>query len=360
MSRPLDGGFSLGSVAIGGRLVLSPMAGVTDSAYRRICREMGAAIVFTELISADGLIRSNRRTSDYLHFTEGERPLGVQLFGADAAIIRRALDVVETVRPDIVDLNCGCPVPKVVKRGAGSALMNEPGKLREIVEALAKNSRHPITVKIRSGWDAEHRNAVEIARMLEGAGAAGIAVHGRTRSVGHSGTADWSIIAEVKNAVSIPVIGNGGVYAPADARRMLEETGCDAVMIARGALGNPWIFTQTMAELRGEPPPEPPSLAEKARVIRQHLAFLCEIKPPHVATREMRKHVGWYLAGMPYVARLRGMINTITEAEALDALLADLPGTLERFARERGEAFDARTAAASTVDRSTLAVGESA
>lgn len=359
MSRPLDGGFSIGPVAIGGRLVLSPMAGVTDSAYRRICREMGAAIVFTELISADGLIRANRRTSEYLHFVEGERPLGVQLFGGDAGVIRRALDVVETVSPDIVDLNCGCPVPKVVTRGAGSALMNEPEKLREIVEALSKNSKHPITVKIRSGWDAEHRNAVEIARMLEDAGAACVSVHGRTRSVGHSGKADWSIIAEVKNAVSIPVIGNGGVYAPADARRMLEETGCDAVMIARGALGNPWIFPQTLAELRGEPAPPPPDLAEKTRVIRQHLKFLCEIKPPVVATREMRKHVGWYLAGVPYVARIRAQINTITDARALDDLLADLPVRLEAFARERGESFDARLKGVS-VDRATLVSGESA
>ncbi len=359
MSRPLDGGFSIGSVPIGGRLVLSPMAGVTDSAYRRICREMGAALVFTELISADGLIRANRRTGEYLHFVEGERPLGVQLFGGDAAVIRRALDVVETVGPDIVDLNCGCPVPKVVKRGAGSALMNEPEKLREIVEALAKNSKHPITVKIRSGWDAQHRNAVEIARMLEDAGAACVSVHGRTRSVGHSGKADWGIIAEVKQAVKIPVIGNGGVYAPADARRMLEETGCDGVMIARGALGNPWIFPQTLAALRGEPAPRPPTLAEKAEVIRQHLRFACEIKPPHVATRELRKHVGWYLAGVPYVARIRAMINTIAEAEQLDALLAELPERLAAFARERGEHFDAQAHTAE-VDRASLVAGESA
>jgi tRNA-dihydrouridine synthase B len=331
----LTGGFQIGHVSVGGRLVLSPMAGVTDSAFRRICREMGAAIVFTELISADGLIRANRRTLEYLTFHESERPIGVQLFGADADTIRRALDVVEAARPDIVDLNCGCPVPKVVKRGAGSALMNDPPRLRAIVSALARGSRCPITVKIRSGWDAEHVNAPEIARMLEDAGAACVAVHGRTRSVGHSGKADWSIIGEVKRAVTIPVIGNGGVYEPPDARRMLEETGCDAVMVARGALGNPWTFARMNAVLAGEAPPSPPDVEERSRVLQRHFAYLREIRPDQVAVREIRKHVGWYLTGLPYAGRVRQQVNSLTDAEAMDALFVSLPDILTQRPYDR-------------------------
>lgn len=334
----LASGFRIGHVAVEGRLVLSPMAGVTDSAFRRVCREFGASLVFTELISSDGLIRRNRRTMEYLQFVASERPLGVQLFGSDPDVIRAALDVVAESGPDIVDLNCGCPVPKVVKRGAGSALMNDPPRLRAIVAALARNAAQPITVKIRSGWDAEHQNAPEVARMLEDAGAACVAVHGRTRSVGHGGQADWSMISAVKRAVSIPVIGNGGVYTAADARRMLEETGCDAVMVARGALGNPWIFEQATALLCGRDRPAEPTTEERARVLVRHFRYLCEIRPGDVAVREMRKHVGWYLTGQPNAARIRQEVMRIADPAALEERLATLPGALTLPPRTAGAA----------------------
>ena len=311
----------IGNLAIAGPVVLAPMAGVTDQPFRLLCREMGASLVFTEMVSADGLVRGNPGTERLVYFEEAERPIGVQLFGSDAEVMARGAEQVADRGFDLIDLNFGCPVKKVVKRNAGSSLMRDPEHLAEITEAVVRAVELPVTVKIRSGWSAGEINAVQVARMAQEAGAKAISVHPRTQKMGFSGRANWETIAQVKAALSIPVIGSGDVRTPEDARRMLEDTGCDLVMIGRGALGNPWIFRRTDRFLRtGEHVPEPNLRARMAVCVR-HLRMKVIEHGEYVGVREMRKHVGWYTKGLEKSAELRREVFQLERAEDVERTL---------------------------------------
>ena len=311
----------IGNLAIAGPVVLAPMAGVTDQPFRLLCREMGASLVFTEMVSADGLVRGNPGTERLVYVEEAERPIGVQLFGSDAEVMARGAEQVADRGFDLIDLNFGCPVKKVVKRNAGSSLMRDPEHLAEITEAVVRAVELPVTVKIRSGWSAGEINAVQVARMAQEAGAKAISVHPRTQKMGFSGRANWETIAQVKAALSIPVIGSGDVRTPEDARRMLEDTGCDLVMIGRGALGNPWILRRTDRFLRtGEHVPEPNLRARMAVCVR-HLRMKVIEHGEYVGVREMRKHVGWYTKGLEKSAELRREVFQLERAEDVERTL---------------------------------------
>ncbi len=309
-------------VQLDGKAVLAPMAGVSDGPFRRLCRSHGAALVFTEMVSANGLVRGNARSWDYLHFQEAERPIGVQLFGADPALVAEAVARVETLHPDFIDLNFGCPVPKVVRQGAGAALLKDAARMAAVCRAAVNAATVPVTAKIRSGWqDATH--ATDIARLLVDCGVAAITVHARTRSAMFSSPADWRVIAQVKEAVQVPVIGNGDVIDAQSARQMIEQTGCDLVMVGRGALGNPFIFSHINAVLAGREEPESPSAAERIAVCLQHLELAAAELPDPVAVVRMRKHLGWYLKRIPGTKALRSHVMTLkTVAEVRSALSA--------------------------------------
>ncbi|NPV51934.1 MAG: tRNA dihydrouridine synthase DusB [Firmicutes bacterium] len=316
--------FSIAGVQIQNPLVLAPMAGVTDLPTRLIAREMGCALVYTEMISDKALVFGNRRTLEMLSLSNQERPVAVQLFGSEPGVMAEAASIVRELEPDIIDINMGCPTPKIVKNGEGVALMRKPGLAAAIVEAVVRAAGGiPVSVKMRKGWDRHTVNAVEVAKAVEGAGASAVAVHGRTRDQLYSGLADWDIIASVKNAVTIPVIGNGDVKGPGDVRRMLEETGCDGVMIGRGALGNPWIFQRSLHFLRtGEELPEP-GAGERIRMAIRHLGMQVDLKGERVAALQMRKHIAWYLKGLRGAARVRDAINIATSAGDMIKLLED-------------------------------------
>lgn len=317
-------GFCIGNVPIGGPLVLGPMAGVTDLPFRLLCKEQGADLIYTEMVSAKGIYYNNRNTDALLETREEERPVALQLFGEDAKIMAEMAKRIEERPFDILDINMGCPVPKVVNNGEGSALMKDPKRVGEIVRAISGAISKPVTVKIRKGFDDKSVNAVEIARIAEDRGAAAVAVHGRTREQYYSGSADWDIIREVKEAVSIPVIGNGDIRTPQDALRMLKETGCDAVMIARGVQGNPWLFAQTKHYLEtGELMPKPPA-EEVAAMILRHAQLEAEYKGEFTAIREMRKHIAWYTAGYPHSAQLRQAAGGVSTREELERLVSRL------------------------------------
>lgn len=303
---------------------LAPLAGITDAPTRLLAKEMGAALVYTEMVSAKGMYYGNKNSDGLLRIDPDEKPAAIQLFGGEPEMIAWAARVLRERDHAILDLNMGCPVPKVVKNGEGSALMKDPEAVRRLVAAAVENAGRPVTVKIRSGWDAGSVNAPEIALAAQEAGAAAVAVHGRTREQFYAGKADWSVISRVAEAVSVPVIGSGDVFSGADALRMMEETGCDYVMIARGALGNPWIFREALALYEGRPLPEPPGLAEKIRVIRRHLTLAVREKGERVAVMELRKHLGWYLKGVPGSAALRRRANSLETAEDFGAFLEDL------------------------------------
>lgn len=310
----------IGNVELKNNVFLAPMAGVTDLPFRLLCKEMGCGLVYSEMVSAKGILYENKNTTELLRVAAEERPAAVQLFGSDPEILGAMAQKIERYPIDIIDVNMGCPAPKIVKNGEGSALTKTPALVGKIVKALAESQKKPVTIKIRKGFDDAHLNAAEIARIAEANGAAAIAVHGRTREQYYSGKADWGCIREVKKAVKIPVIGNGDVFTPQDAERLLHETGCDAVMVGRGAQGNPWIFRRILHYLEtGEILPEP-TAEERVEKALRHAQMLIAYKGEYIGIREMRKHTAWYMKGLPGAAELRGRLNaaeSITDMEGL-------------------------------------------
>ncbi len=301
--------------------ILAPMAGVTDLPFRLLCKEQGAGLLCMEMISAKALQYKNKNTKALLEIHPGEYPVSLQLFGSDPYIISEMAKEIEELPFQILDINMGCPVPKVVKNGEGSALMKDPGKVYEIVNQTVKAIRKPVTVKIRKGFDDGHINAVEIAKVIEEAGGAAVAVHGRTREQYYSGRADWEIIRRVKEAVSIPVIGNGDVVSGETAQAMMRQTGCDGVMIGRAAQGNPWIFRELAEyEKTGKRPARPSGGMMKEAMLR-HARLQMEFKGDYIGIREMRKHVSWYTKGMEGSAKLRDAVNRVESYEELNELL---------------------------------------
>lgn len=313
--------YQIGPVKLANRLLLAPMAGVTDLPYRLLCKEQGCALVYTEMVSAKAILYRNKNTKSLLEVAEGEGPVAVQLFGSDPKIMSDIAAQIQEGPYDIIDVNMGCPVPKIVNNGEGSALMKTPDLAYEILSAMVKAVKKPVTVKFRKGFDDSHINAVEFARAAEAAGVSAVAVHGRTREQYYSGNADWDIIRRVKEAVSIPVIGNGDIFTPQDAKRMLEETGCDFLMLARGVRGNPWLFQRTLCYLEtGELLP-PPGRAEVKEMILKHAQLQMQYKGEYVGVRELRKHVAWYTTGLAHSAALRQEINQAETMEDLKKLI---------------------------------------
>ena len=294
----------IGNIELDTPVALAPMAGISDLPYRVICREFGCGLTVSEMVSAKGLLYKNEKTFAMLQIDEAERPTAIQLFGSVPEELAEAARIVEAQGADIIDFNMGCPVPKVVNNGEGSALMKVPELAGKILEAMVKAVRVPVTVKFRAGWDEEHRNAVEIARIAEASGVAAVAVHGRTRNQFYMGKADWEIIRRVKEAVRIPVFGNGDVFTAGDGLRMFKETNCDGLMLARGAYGNPWLFTQLRAALEGEDIPAV-TAEEKMQQIILHATALVDFKGEKVAIREMRSHASAYIKGLPRASEYR-------------------------------------------------------
>ena len=307
----LMGKLAVGNVVLENNVILAPMAGVPDLPFRLLCRKAGAGMVCTEMVSAKAIYYNNKNTEGLLEIHPEEGPVSLQLFGSDPQIIADMAKRIEERPFSVLDFNMGCPVPKVVNNGEGSALMKNPALVREILSALVKAVKKPVTVKIRKGFDEGHCNGVEIAKIAEDCGVAAIAVHGRTREQYYSGHADWDIIRQVKAAVRIPVIGNGDVDSPRAAKEMLQQTGCDGVMIGRAAQGNPWIFRDTVSFLENGTVPEPPDSRMKKQMVLEHAELQIRLKGEYTAVREMRRHLAWYTAGMPHSARFRQMINSV-------------------------------------------------
>lgn len=314
----------IGNVTLDNPLVLAPMAGVTDLPFRLLCKEHGVGLVCMEMVSAKAIYYKNKNTEQLLEIYPQERPVSLQLFGSDADIIAEMAAKIEDRPFDILDFNMGCPVPKVVNNGEGSALMKNPKLVEEILTKLVRAVKKPVTVKIRKGFDEEHVNAVEIARIAESCGVAAVAVHGRTRQQYYSGHADWDIIRQVKEAVQIPVIGNGDLHTAEDVCRMKEQTGCDGFMIGRGAQGNPWIFEQILHKLEtGEDLPRP-TVQEVTEMVLRHARLQVEIKGEYTGMREIRKHAAWYTAGYRNSSKLRGRINEVETIQQLEELFAGI------------------------------------
>ncbi len=314
----------IGNVTLENNLILAPMAGVTDLPFRLLCKEQGVGLLCMEMVSAKAIYYKNKNTEALLAIDPRERPVSLQLFGADADLISEIAKQIEDRPFDILDLNMGCPVPKVVNNGEGSALMKQPKRVEEILTKTVRAIRKPVTVKIRKGFDDETVNAVEIARIAEACGVSAVAVHGRTREQYYSGKADWDIIRQVKEAVSIPVIGNGDLVTPQDVMRMADQTGCDGFMIGRGAQGNPWIFSQMLTFLQTGVLPPKPSLDEVAKMLLRHARMQLEVKGAYTGIREIRKHAAWYTSGYRNSARLRGKINEVETYEQLESLFLDI------------------------------------
>ena len=312
--------WNIGNVEIKNNVVLAPMAGISNSAYRTIIKEMGAGLIYAEMVSDKAISYESKKTIEMLYMTDMERPIAQQIFGSDKeSFVKAAKYIEETMKPDIIDINMGCPVPKVaIKNQAGSALLKNPEKVYEIVSSVVKAVNVPVTVKIRSGWDNNSINAVEIAKMIERAGASAITVHPRTRAQGYTGNADWNIIKAVKENVTIPVIGNGDIRSCYDAKRMLDETKCDAVMIGRGVLGNPWLIKECVEYLATGKEPIKVSLKEKMDMVKRHYKLLEETKGEKLALLEMRTHAAWYLKGLENSTKLKEAIfKTKTKEEFL-------------------------------------------
>ena len=310
----------IGNVDIKGNVVLAPMAGVTDLPVRLLCKENGCGYLYTEMVSAKAIMYNNKNTESLLTVTEGENPIAVQLFGSEPEVMAEAAKRMEERPFDVIDVNMGCPVPKVVNNGEGSALMKNPLLVGRIVEAMANAVKKPVTVKIRAGFDPDNINAPEIARIIQESGGAAVAVHGRTRQQYYSGKADWDVIRRVKENVSIPVIGNGDILTGQDAVRMMEETGCDGVMIGRGARGNPWIFGQINEYLSCGKEMTQPTADEIKSMILKHARMLIDAKGEYTGIREMRKHFAWYTTGMRHASGLRNEVNHVEHFEELEKL----------------------------------------
>jgi len=317
--------FKIGNIEIKNNIVLAPMAGVCNSAFRKIIKEMGCGLMYAEMVSDKAMVYDSKKTKDMLYMEEIERPITQQIFGSDKeSFVEAAKKICEIMKPDIIDINMGCPVPKVaVKSQAGSALLKNPSKIKEIVEAVVKAVDVPVTVKIRSGWDNNNINAVEVAKICEEAGASAIAVHGRTRSQGYSGKVDLDIIKKVKENVKIPVIGNGDITDVDGAKRMLEYTGCDAIMIGRGTLGNPWLIKQLVSYMNEGIILDNPDYEEKINMCFKHLNYLLKIKPEKVAVLEMRSHIAWYLKGLPGNVEIKNEIFKAKTAIELEKIISN-------------------------------------
>ena len=313
----------IGEIKLAAPLALAPMAGITDLPFRLICRRLDCGMTVSEMVSAKGLLYKNVKTTEMLRIDDGERPTAIQLFGSVPEELAEAARMVEASGADMIDFNMGCPVPKIVNNGEGSALMKQPQLAHDILAAMVKAVKIPVTVKFRAGWDDSSRNAVEIARAVEAAGVSAVAVHGRTRQQFYEGKADWGIIAEVKQAVKVPVFGNGDIFTVEDGLRMLAETGVDGLMIGRGADGNPWIFRELAAVLRGEERPAAPSLQERLAQAAEHLDMLIDYKGEHISVKEMRRHISAYLKGLPHAAEFRGRFHKVDTREQFMELLAE-------------------------------------
>ena len=312
----------IGNVTLENNLILAPMAGVTDLPFRLLCKEQGAGLICTEMVSAKAIYFKNKNTESLMEIDERERPVSLQLFGSEPDLMAEIAKQIEPRNFDILDINMGCPVPKVVNNGEGSALMKNPKLVHEIVSKVSKAIQKPVTVKIRKGFTEDSVNAVEIAKILEDAGAAAVAVHGRTREQYYSGQADWEIIRKVKEAVSIPVIGNGDVDSPQKAEALVKETGCDGIMIGRAVQGNPWLFSRILHyQQTGELLPGP-GMEEIKEMILRHAKMQLEYKGNYTGMREMRKHVAWYTTGMPHSASVRRMVNEVESYEQLEELVS--------------------------------------
>ncbi|MFS0725033.1 tRNA dihydrouridine synthase DusB [Paenibacillus sp. 1P07SE] len=323
----------IGNIEMKNKVVLAPMAGVCNPAFRLIAKEFGTGLVCAEMVSDKAILHGNKRTMEMLYVDEREKPLSLQIFGGDRTSLVEAAKVVDKqTNADIIDINMGCPVPKVTKCDAGARWLLDPNKIYEMVSAVVDKVDKPVTVKMRIGWDSEHIYAVENAQAIERAGGKAVSVHGRTREQLYTGHADWNMIKEVKEAVSIPVIGNGDVFSPEDAKRILEHTGCDGVMIGRGALGNPWMLYRTVQYLTtGELLPDP-TPSDKMNIAILHMDRLIALRGESVAVREMRKHLAWYLKGLPGAARIKDQIMEETSRDGLVTIMGDYIDSLEEMA----------------------------
>ena len=315
--------WKIGNLKIDNRIVFAPMAGISNISYRKIIKEMGAGLIYSEMISNMGIVYNNQKTIDLLKIDESERPIAIQIFGSDVdSFVKAAKYVEDNIHPDIIDINMGCPVPKVALRSqAGSALLKNPDKIYEIVKAVKDNINTPISVKIRSGWDENHINAIEVGKLIEKAGASLIAIHARTRSQGYSGNADWNIIKELKENVNIPVIGNGDIKTIEDAKRMLEETKCDAVMIGRASLGNPWFIKECVEYVENNKIIEKPTYEERLNMIKRHFSLLKENTTEKQALLEIRTHALWYIKYLPNSKEYKNRLNQVkSEKELYDII----------------------------------------
>ena len=320
--------WQIGNVKIKNQIVLAPMAGISNSAYRTIIKEMGAGLIYAEMVSDKAITYGSKNTQDMLYMTDFERPISQQIFGSDKeSFVSAAKYIYETMRPDIIDINMGCPVPKVALRSqAGSALLKSPDKVYDIVSSVVEAVPIPVTVKIRSGWDSNSINAMEIAKIIEKAGAKAICIHPRTRSQGYSGQADWSIIKAVKENVSIPVIGNGDIKSCYDAKRMLDETHCDAVMIGRATLGNPWLIKECVDYLETGIEPNKVTKDDKLNMIDKHFDYLLKTKPEALAVLEMRSHIAWYLKGISGASQVKDAIFKTKDVKLIKKILEEFRG----------------------------------